>query len=145
MCVCSYANIHACVCGGGTSFLLVLLVWNYFFLVFSWVKLIYFVWRFTSSSFNRDTFEYRYFVYLVYSCNILVFPTVVIKSFYAKSILGWNMLSLNDWKTSSQALLTFRISVEKLSIILIGLPLYITCLFALKLLILLLCYVDLVF
>ena len=69
----------------------------------------------------------------------------MIESFAGYSSLGCHLWSLRVIKTFAQALLASRVSVEKLSIIVIGLSLYVTWPFTLQLLILFLCFVHLVF
>ena len=73
----------------------------------------------------------RYCLTLVLSRNILVSPSMLIVSFAGYSSLGWHLCSLRVCMTSNQALLTFSVSVEKSAVILIGLPLYVTCPFSL--------------
>jgi hypothetical protein len=51
---------------------------------------------------------------------------MVIESFPGYSSLGWHLWSLRVCKTSVQDLLAFRVSVEKLDVTLILLPLYVT-------------------
>ena len=63
---------------------------------------------------------------LTLSWTILFSPSMVIGSFAGYSSLFWHPWSLNICKTSVQALLDFRISVEKSGVILIGLPLSVT-------------------
>lgn len=46
--------------------------------------------------------------------------------------LGWLLSFLRDCKTYVHALLAFRVSVETLGVILIDLPLYVTCPFTLQ-------------
>ena len=70
---------------------------------------------------------FRYCVNLILFWNILVSPSMVIESFAGYSSLGWHLCSLRLSKISSQDLLAFIVSVEKSGVILIGLPLYITC------------------
>jgi hypothetical protein len=60
-----------------------------------------------------------------FSWNILVSPSMVIKSFSQYSNLGWHLCSLRVSMTSSQEFLAFIVSGEKSGIILIGVPLYI--------------------
>jgi hypothetical protein len=73
----------------------------------------------------------RYCVNLVLSWNTLVSPFMVIESSARYSSLGWHLCSLQICMTSSQDLLTFIVSGEKYCVILIGLPLYVTCPFSL--------------
>ena len=68
----------------------------------------------------------RYFINLVLSWNILVSSSMVIESFARYSSQGWHLCSLRVCMTSAQDLLAFIVSGEKSSIILIGLPLYVT-------------------
>jgi hypothetical protein len=51
---------------------------------------------------------------------------MVIENFAGYTSLGWNLCSLRVCMTSAKDLLDFIISGEKSSVILIGLPLYIT-------------------
>ena len=73
----------------------------------------------------------RYCVILFLSWNILVSPSMVIESFAGYSSLGWNLCSRRVCVTSVQDLLAFIVSGEKSSVILIGLPLYVTWPFSL--------------
>jgi hypothetical protein len=68
----------------------------------------------------------KYYLNLVLSWNILVSPSMVIESFAGYSGLGWHFCSLVVCMTSAQDHLAFKVSVEKSSVILIGLPLYVT-------------------
>ena len=68
----------------------------------------------------------RYCVNLVLSWNTLVSPSMMIENFAAYSILGWDLWSLRVCIISVQDLLAFIVSGEELSVILIGLPLYVT-------------------
>ena len=63
-----------------------------------------------------------YCVNLVLSWNTLVSPFMVIESFAGYSTLGWHLCSLSVC-ISFQDLLTFIVTGEKSSVILIGLPL----------------------
>ena len=73
----------------------------------------------------------RYCANLFLSWNILVSPSMVIESFAVYSSLGWHLCSLRVYMTSVQNLLAFIVSGEKSGVILIGLPLYVTCPFSL--------------
>ena len=86
----------------------------------------------------------RYCVNLFLSWNTLVSPSMVIESFAGYSSLGWHLCSLSVCMTSAQDLLAFIVSGEESSVILIGLPLYVTCPFALTTFHIL-CFVHLVF
>ena len=66
---------------------------------------------------------------LVLSWNTLVSPSMVIESFAGYSSLGWHLCSLRVCITSVQDLLAFTASGEKSGVVLIGLPLYVTCSF----------------
>ena len=66
------------------------------------------------------------YVNLVLSWNTLVSPSMVIESFAGYYSLGWHFCSVRVCMTSAPDLLSFILSVEKSSIILIGLPLYVT-------------------
>ena len=68
----------------------------------------------------------RYCVNLFLTQNIMVSPSMAIESFTWYSSLGWHLCFLRVCMTSAQELLAFIISGEKSSIILMGLPLYIT-------------------
>ena len=74
----------------------------------------------------------------------LGFLPMVIDSFAGYSSLGWHFCSLRVCMTSAQDLLAFIVSGEESSVILIGLPLYVTCPFALTTFHIL-CFVHLVF
>ena len=63
----------------------------------------------------------RYCLNLVLSCKILFSPSMVIEIFTGYSSLGWHLCSLRDCKTSTQALLVFRVSVKKSGIALVDL------------------------
>ena len=56
---------------------------------------------------------------------------MVIESLAGHSSLGWHLYSRSVCITSVQALLAFIVSGEKSGVILIGLPLYVTCPFSL--------------
>ena len=71
-------------------------------------------------------FVERYCINLFSSWNTLVSPSMVIESFAGYSSLGWHFCSLRVCITSDQDLRAFVVSVEKSSIILIGLPLYVS-------------------
>ena len=62
---------------------------------------------------------------LVLSWSTFVSPSKVIESLAGYSSLGWHLCSLRVCMTSVQDLLAFTVSVEKSSVILIGLPLYV--------------------
>ena len=68
----------------------------------------------------------RYCVNLVLSWNTLVSPSMVIESLAGYSSLGWHLYSLRVCITSVQDLLAFIVSGGKSSVILKGLPLYVT-------------------
>ena len=53
-------------------------------------------------------------------------PSMVIENLAGYSSLGWHLCALRVCITSVQDLLSFIVSGEKSSIILIGLPLYVT-------------------
>ena len=74
----------------------------------------------------RTGFVDRYFVNLFLSWNIFISPSLVIESFAGYSNLGWHLYSLRFCITSSLDLLAFIVPGEKSSVVLIGLPLYIT-------------------
>jgi hypothetical protein len=74
----------------------------------------------------RDGFVERCCINLVLSCNILVFPSIVIDRFHVYSSLGWHLCSHRVYITSTQDLPAFVVSDEKSDVILIGLPLYVT-------------------
>jgi len=74
----------------------------------------------------RAGFIERYCINLVLSWNILVSPSILIKSFAGYSNLGWHLCSLRVCMTSVQDLLAFIVSGEKSGVILIGLPSYVT-------------------
>jgi hypothetical protein len=63
---------------------------------------------------------------LVFSWNTLVAPSMVIESFVVYSSLGCHLCSLSVCITSNQNHLAFIVPGEKSSVILIGLPLYVT-------------------
>jgi hypothetical protein len=72
----------------------------------------------------------RYCVILFLSWNILVSPSMVIESFAGYSSLVYHLCSLRVCITSVQDLLALIVYSEKSGVILIGLPLYVTCLFS---------------
>ena len=57
---------------------------------------------------------------------------MVVESFAGYSSLGWHLCSLRVCITSVQDLLTFIVSAVKSGVILIGLHLYVTCVFSLS-------------
>jgi hypothetical protein len=59
------------------------------------------------------------------------FSSLVIESLGGYSSLGWHLCSLRVCITSVLDLLAFIVSDEKSEVILIGLPLYVTCPFSL--------------
>ena len=63
---------------------------------------------------------------LVLSWNTLVSPSMVNESLAGYSNLDWHLCLLSVCITSVQDLLAFKVSGEKSSVILIGLPLYVT-------------------
>ena len=58
------------------------------------------------------------------------FHSILATSFVGYRCLGLHLWSLSVCKITAQALLAFRVSVEKLCVILIGLHLYVTWLFS---------------
>jgi hypothetical protein len=68
----------------------------------------------------------RYCLNLVLSRNILVPPSMVIENFAGYSSLGWHVCFLRVCMTFVQDFLSFKVSVEKTSAILIGMSLYVT-------------------
>ena len=54
---------------------------------------------------------------------------MLIESFAGYGSMGWHFCFLRVYMTSVQALLAFSVSVENSGVILIGLPLYVTCFF----------------
>jgi hypothetical protein len=67
------------------------------------------------------------FGFVMVSCkNILVSLSMVIKNFAGYSSLSWHFCSFRVCMTSAQDILAFIVSGEKFSVILIGLPLYVT-------------------
>ena len=87
-------------------------------------------WRFPSSILCRDWLMERC-LNSVLLWNALLFTSMVIKIFLGYRSLRWHLWSLRVWKISNQALLTFRVSIEKWAVIIIGLPLYVTWSFSL--------------
>ena len=77
-------------------------------------------WRFLSRILCRAGLVDRYCVNLFF-----VSPSMMIENFAGYSSLGWHLCSLRVCMTSVQALLAFRVSIEKSGVILIGLPLYV--------------------
>jgi hypothetical protein len=57
-------------------------------------------------------------------------PSILNDSFAGLSILELKLFSFSARKISPQALLAFNVSVEKSAVILMGLPLYVTCFFS---------------
>ena len=72
----------------------------------------------------------RYCVNLLLSWNILVSPSIIIESFAGYSRLGWHLCSLRVYIPSAQDLLVFIVSGANSDVILMGLPLYVTCPFS---------------
>ena len=68
----------------------------------------------------------KYCVNLVLTSNILVSPCIVIESSAGCRNLGWHFCLLRVCMRSILDLLAFIVSDEKSSVILIGLPLYVT-------------------
>ena len=68
---------------------------------------------------------------LVLSWNTFVSTPMVIESFAGYCSLGWHLCSLSVCITSVQDLLALIVSGEKSVVILVGLPLYVTCPFPL--------------
>ena len=91
-------------------------------------------WNFPFRILCRAGFVDRSCLNLVLSWNILVSPSMMIESLAGYSNLGWHLWTLRVCVTSVQAVLAFRVSVEKFGVILIGLPLYVTWPFPLLLL-----------
>jgi hypothetical protein len=56
-------------------------------------------------------------------------PSILNDSFARYSILGLKLFSFGTWNTSLYSLLAFKVSVEKSTVILMGLPLYVICFF----------------
>ena len=67
-----------------------------------------------------------YCVNLVLSWNTLVSPSMLIESFAGYNSLDWHLCSLRVCISSVQDHLAFIVSGEKSSVILVGLPLYVT-------------------
>ena len=65
------------------------------------------------NTFFRTVFLDRHCLNLVLSWDILFSPSMVTESFSQCSVLGWHLWFLRDCKTSAQALLAFRVFVEK--------------------------------
>ena len=68
----------------------------------------------------------RYCLNLAMSWNILVSLLMVIEILAGYIILGWHLCSLEVCMKSVQYSFAFRISAENSSVILIGLPLFVT-------------------
>jgi hypothetical protein len=64
-------------------------------------------------------------IYCVSFCLSWKTPSILNDSFAGLSILDMKLFSFNARKTSLYALLVFKDSVEKSSVILVGLPLYV--------------------
>jgi hypothetical protein len=88
-------------------------------------------WSYPSSIFCGAGFVDRDCLNLVLSWNILLSSSTVIENFAEYSSLSWHLWFLRDYKISVQALLAFRVSVEKSGIIMVGQPLYVTWPFSL--------------
>ena len=58
-------------------------------------------------------------------------PSIVTGSFAGYSCWGWHLWALRAWRTPVRAVLGFQVSIEKSSVILIGLPLWVACSFSL--------------
>jgi hypothetical protein len=65
------------------------------------------------------------------SWKTFIAPSILNDSFAGESILGLKLFSFSARKISPHALLAFNVSVEKSAVILMGLPLYVTCFFSL--------------
>ena len=100
MCVCVYLF---------ASLLLSLLVWNYLFSEFPWVWFTSLGWSFPSSIFCKTVFVDRCCLNLVLSWNYLFSSSMIIESFARCSGLGWHLWS-------------FRVSLEKSGVTLVGVP-----------------------
>ena len=101
--------------------------------VFLDVVNIFLSWSFSSRAFCRTGFVDRYYLNLVYLRISFFLHLWWLKVFLG--IVVWagicDVWSLRVYITYFQALLAFRVSIEKSGVILIGLPLYITWSFSL--------------
>ena len=88
-----------------------------------WVQLASLGWSFPSTTFCGTGFVDRYCLNLDLSQNILFSPSMVIENFAGYSSLGLHPWSLSICRMSVQDLLAFKVSIEKLGVILIYLPL----------------------
>lgn len=80
---------------------------------------------FSSRAFGRAEFINRYCLSLIFIMGCL-FP-LHLSSFAGYNILGWHLWFCRICRTSVQALIDFKISIEKSGVSLIDLPLYLTC------------------
>ena len=79
-----------------------------------------------SNTFCKAGFVATYCINLFLSWNILFSPLILNNRLAAYCSLGLHQWSLSICNTSIQDLLAFMVSIEKLGVILIGLPLYVT-------------------
>jgi len=68
----------------------------------------------------------RYCLNFTLSWITLISLSMETENFARYSSMGWHLWSLRVCKTSVQAPLDFRVSIEKLSRVIIGLPSYVT-------------------
>jgi hypothetical protein len=114
----------------------------FFFFFFFWFCFCFFLfdvetllcWSFLSRILCWAELIDMYCLNFVLLWNILVFPFMVFESFVEYSHLGWHLCSLRVCMTFVQDLLAFRVLVEKSGVILIGLSLYATWPFSVKVL-----------
>jgi hypothetical protein len=62
--------------------------------------------------------------------KVWISPSIRKDGFSGLTSLGWELLSFRAWITFFHDYLAFRVWVDKSAIILMGLPLYVTCLFS---------------
>lgn len=116
-------------------FSFVLVLGDYLFLISSWVRLTSSQWSFALSIFSRALLVDRHCSNLVLFCNVYLSLSIVTNSFGEYSNLGWYFWFLRVCRRSIMVILVFRVSTEKLTVILVDLPSYISWSFPLLLLI----------
>ena len=118
----------------------VYLFWDYIFLVSSWLCLIFpSGWCIPSSNFYRAGLVDMISLSIFLSWNSFLSPSIIIDSFAEGDTLGWSLIFMDF-----QALMVFKVFIEKPSIFLVCLSTWLD-LFPLLLLISFLCLVHLCF
>jgi hypothetical protein len=100
----------------------ILISWFFFVVVSLLVLKLFFFFNYPLQGWFNGSIMFKFAFLMEY----LGFLSMVIENFVGYSSLGWHLCSLRVCMTSAQEFLSFRVSVGKSGVILIGLPLYVT-------------------